>query len=134
MGGSASLHPDQFPRETQTMKSSARNHFAGTVVHIQSGVVNDELTLELHGGIRIVATMTSQSRKRLALEIGSPAFALVKAPSVVVLQGDADVLLSARNQLRGTVGSVQSGAVNSEVVIALADGIDVAAVKVWRHA
>ena len=36
--------------------------------------------------------------------------------------------LSARNQLRGTVKKVEHGAVNSEVTIELADGIEVVSI------
>jgi molybdopterin-binding protein len=36
--------------------------------------------------------------------------------------------LSARNQLKGTVKKVEHGAVNSEVTIELADGIEVVAI------
>jgi len=36
--------------------------------------------------------------------------------------------LSARNQLKGTVKKVEHGAVNSEVTIELADGIDVVSI------
>jgi molybdopterin-binding protein len=36
--------------------------------------------------------------------------------------------LSARNQLRGTVTKVEHGAVNSEVTIELADGIEVVSI------
>jgi molybdopterin-binding protein len=36
--------------------------------------------------------------------------------------------LSARNQLKGTVKKVQHGAVNSEVTIELADGIEVVSI------
>ena len=45
------------------------------------------------------------------------AFALVKASSVVVVADPATTLLSARNQLAGTVVSAQPGAVNAEVEI-----------------
>ena len=53
----------------------------------------------------------------MGLAVGSPAFALVKASSIVVVADAGSTLLSARNQLEGTVVSVQPGAVNAEVEI-----------------
>ncbi|WP_394810203.1 TOBE domain-containing protein [Phytohalomonas tamaricis] len=43
----------------------------------------------------------------------------MKAPWVMVMTEDSGIRLSARNCLKGTVKTVQDGAVNSEVVIAL---------------
>ena len=54
---------------------------------------------------------------RLGLAVGVPAFALVKASSIVVVADAGATLLSARNQLSGVVASVQPGAVNAEVEI-----------------
>ncbi len=39
------------------MKTSARNHFAGTVASVKTGAVNDEVELALAGGPRIVAVV-----------------------------------------------------------------------------
>jgi molybdate transport system regulatory protein len=103
------------------MKTSARNQFEGTVTSIQEGAVNDVVELGVGPGLRIVATITSAARAHLALKVGSPAFALVKASSIILLTEADDVRLSARNQLNGTVASVKTGAVNSEVLIDLKD-------------
>jgi len=65
------------------MKTSARNQFEGMVKAVHTGTVNDEIKLEVAGGLRIVATVTSESRTNLALEVGAKAFALVKASSIV---------------------------------------------------
>lgn len=112
-----------------TMLTSARNHFAGKVVRIASGAVNDEVELELSGGARIVAIITHESLQHMALAVGDSAVALIKASSVIVATGvDGDVKLSARNRLKGTVSRVQPGAVNSEVVIDLGGGNSVAAI------
>lgn len=110
------------------MKTSARNHFDGTVTAVRSGAVNDEIELEATGGLRIVATVTSESRAALDLKPGAKAFALVKASSIILLTESDDVKLSARNQFRGTVHRVVEGAVNSEVVLDLPGGGSVAAI------
>ncbi|QSX75250.1 TOBE domain-containing protein [Lysobacter arenosi] len=109
------------------MLTSARNHFAGKVVRIATGAVNDEVELELSGGARIVAIITHESLQHMALAVGDSAVALVKASSVIVATG-ADVKLSARNRLQGKVARVQPGAVNAEVVIDLGGGNSVAAI------
>ena len=118
--GSVVAPAPQFLEE-HPMRSSARNQFFGTVSAVRAGAGNDEIDLTVGGGHRIVAVVTRESSERLGLAVGAPAFALVKASSVVVVGdsgGDAgNTLLSARNQLAGTVASVQPGAVNAEVEI-----------------
>ena len=111
------------------MLTSARNHLAGKVVRIATGAVNDEVELELSGGDRIVAIITHESLEHMKLAVGDSAIALVKASSVIVAREDGTSMkLSARNQLQGTVTRVEPGAVNTEVVIALAGGNSVAAI------
>lgn len=110
------------------MNTSARNRFAGTVCAVRAGAVNDEIELALIGGLRIVATVTRESRDELQLEVGAKAFALVKASSIVLMTGAGEVRLSARNQLGGSVDRIVPGAVNTEVVLDLAGGGTVVAV------
>jgi molybdate transport system regulatory protein len=110
------------------MKTSARNQFSGTVRAVTSGAINDEIELDVAGGVRIVATVTRESRTELALEVGAKAFALIKASSIMLMTDAADVRLSARNQLAGKVARVVPGAVNTEVVLELPGGGMVAAI------
>jgi len=115
------------------MKSSARNQLAGTVSAIIAGAVNDEVELSLGGGQHIVATITHGSTARLGLAIGVAAFALVKSSSVIVVTDAGTTLLSARNQLAGTVVGVQPGAVNAEIEID-AGGIRIVAIVTQESA
>jgi molybdate transport system regulatory protein len=111
------------------MKTSARNQFLGKVTQVRRGAVNDEVTLEIAGGQHIVAVITHESTRDLGLQPGVPAFAMVKASSVILLADDGGgARFSARNQLAGTVFQVQRGAVNSEVVIELGGGGKLAAI------
>lgn len=110
------------------MKTSARNQFSGKVVDLKEGAVNDEVTLEIVGGQRIVATITRDSCDSLSLVVGAEAFALVKASSVIVVTELGRARLSARNQLVGKIVRVQEGAVNSEVSIELPGGGTIAAI------
>jgi molybdate transport system regulatory protein len=111
-----------------SMKTSARNQFVGTVSAIRAGAVNDEIEVEILGGQRIVATITGESTQSLGLAPGTEVFALIKAPSVIVMTGDRAAKLSAGNQLSGTIVRLKTGAVNSEVVIALPGGLTIAAI------
>jgi molybdate transport system regulatory protein len=110
------------------MKTSARNQFAGTVHALRAGAVNDEIELEVIGGLRIIATVTHESRNELGLQVGAKAFALVKASSIMLMTDAGDVRLSARNQLAGRVTRILPGAVNTEVVLELPGGGSVAAI------
>ncbi|MEK2604954.1 TOBE domain-containing protein [Burkholderia arboris] len=104
------------------MKTSARNQLFGKVASIVRGTVNDEVTLTLPGGQAVVAVLTHESADALGLQEGADACALVKASWVVLAVDDADLKVSARNQLRGSVEAVAAGAVNSEVTLALDGG------------
>jgi molybdate transport system regulatory protein len=111
------------------MKTSARNQFLGKVTQVQRGAVNDEVTLEIAGGQRIVAVVTRESTEDLGLQAGAQAVAMIKASSVIVMVDDGrGTRFSARNRLAGTVFQVQRGAVNSEVVIDLDGGGKLAAI------
>jgi molybdate transport system regulatory protein len=103
-------------------RTSARNQLSGRVVAIRKGVVNDTVELELPGGERVVATLTSESTHDLGLEIGTAAIALIKASSVLVALQDDGMRLSARNQFPGTVIQVTVGPVNADIRIRLAGG------------
>lgn len=111
-----------------TWRTSARNQWAGAVVGIRRGAVNDELEVRLSSGDVLVAIVTHESANGLALQVGREVVALVKASSVMVGKGRARLPLSARNQFAGMVKRVTRGAVNAEVVIGLRRGQTVAAV------
>ncbi|MEX3931595.1 Molybdenum-pterin binding protein [Paraburkholderia piptadeniae] len=110
------------------MRTSARNHFAGQVTAVKTGAVNDEITLRTQDGLDIVAVITHGSASSLGLAAGKPAFALVKASSVIVMVDADSSKVSARNCVAGTVASVTKGAVNSEVIISATGGAQIAAI------
>ncbi len=117
-----------------SMKTSARNQFLGKVTAIKPGMVNDEIDIEIPGGERLVATITSESTRSLELSVGSEVYALIKAPSVMVMASDAPFRLSACNQLAGKVYRLHPGAVNTEVAIELAGGAYITAVVTHESA
>lgn len=66
------------------MKISARNVLRGTVRKVELGAVNAQVTLELAPGITIVSIVTLESARSLGLAEGKPAYAVIKASSVMV--------------------------------------------------
>ena len=109
------------------MKTSARNQFLGTVKSIKTGPINAEVVLDIGGGDTLAAVITNESVEHLALKAGSEAYAMIKAPWVIVTTSDG-FKTSARNELRGTVVRCQEGAVSGEVIIELSGGKTVAAI------
>jgi molybdate transport system regulatory protein len=101
------------------MKTSARNQFPGTVSAVNKGPVTAQVTIRTAGGAEVVASMTSAAAERLNVAVGQEAIALVKSSEVVLVTDFAGYALSARNQLAGTIASLQRGTAVSLVSIAL---------------
>jgi len=66
------------------MKLSTRNTLGGTIQRLVRGPVHTEVTIRIAKGVDIVAVITTFSARRLKLKKGQPAYALVKADSVMV--------------------------------------------------
>lgn len=66
------------------MKLSARNQLKGKVVSINKGAVNSIVSIDIGGGNIMVATISCAAVEELGLEIGSDAYAIVKATNVMV--------------------------------------------------
>lgn len=122
----ANIADDLFLLRGLTMKTSARNQFFGTVAAIEAGAVNDLVKIGMPGGQTIVASITCNSRQALDLQVGSEVFALIKASSIILACQDGEVRFSARNQFAGTVSRIETGAVNSEVVVQVGESTLVA--------
>lgn len=110
-----------------SMKTTARNQFAGSIKAIESGPVSTQVTVMLAGGQDIVATLTTAAADRLKLAVGKEAIALVKSSAVVLVTDFAGYLLSARNQFAGTISRVERGAVSSLVILTLPGGANMTA-------
>jgi molybdate transport system regulatory protein len=110
-----------------SMKTSARNQFAGIVSSLSLGPVSAEVGIRLKSGEEITATMTTAAARRLKLEEGKEALALVKASAIVLVTDFAGWQLSTRNQLEGTVSRIEAGAVSSLVVLTLPGGATITA-------
>ena len=62
------------------MKLSARNQLKGKVININKGAV----TIDNGGGNIITATISCAAVEELGLEVGSDAYAVIKATNVMV--------------------------------------------------
>jgi molybdopterin-binding protein len=71
------------------MTLSARNQLTGKVVNVIHGNVMAEVIVELDGGQRVTAAITSQSAKSLKLEVGKRVAAVVKSTDVMIGIPDA---------------------------------------------
>ena len=104
------------------MKTTARNHFAGTISAVEIGPVTAQATMTIAGGQEITATMTALAANKLELKKGKAAIALIKASAIVLVTDFAGYTLSARNQLTGTISRVDKGAVSSVIGLTLPGG------------
>ncbi|QSA95749.1 molybdopterin-binding protein [Methylococcus sp. EFPC2] len=66
------------------MKLSARNVLKGTVKQVTPGAVDTEVILELSPGVEIASIITKTSAESLGLKVGGTAYAIVKAPNVII--------------------------------------------------
>lgn len=99
-----------------SMKTSARNQFAGPVVAIKEGVVDTEIRIQLGPQLELTAIVTRESAENLGLALGRDVLAFVKASSIMLCVGQ-DSQISARNCFTGTIASLSAGPVNAEVAI-----------------
>ncbi len=66
------------------MKLSARNILKGRIKSLKRGPISSLVVLEIAPGIEIVSTITAESSATLKLKKGQPAYAIIKASSVLV--------------------------------------------------
>lgn len=66
------------------MKLSARNTLKGTIKQVTPGAVDTEVTLELSPGVELVSIITKKSAENLGLKPGKAAYAIIKAPNVMI--------------------------------------------------
>jgi molybdate transport system regulatory protein len=120
--------PDLVPLlRRMSMRTTARNQFAGTITALLKGPATAQVTLVLAGGQQICAAISAAACARLQCKKGQEAIALVKASEVVLVTDFAGFQLSAQNQLAGTIARVQKGAVSSLVAVVLPGGVTITA-------
>lgn len=105
-----------------SLQTSARNQFFGTVLARDHQAVQQHLDILLADGKTVISVrLTQQSGERLRLDAGKEVLALIKAPWITVY-ADTFPAPASDNTLHGTVSHVESGADNSEVLVALPGG------------
>lgn len=104
-----------------SMKSSARNQFAGPIEELKQGTVDCEVRLRLDEQLDLTAIITRESAENLGLAVGKDVQAFVKSSSILLVMDDA-TRISARNRFCGEVTRIHEGPVNAEVTLALPGG------------
>ncbi len=66
------------------MKLSARNIFEGKILSVKKGPTSTLVKIEVAPGIVLSSSITTDAATELKLKKGSPAFAIIKASSVML--------------------------------------------------
>ncbi|WP_027051164.1 TOBE domain-containing protein [Mesorhizobium erdmanii] len=66
------------------MKIHARNVLEGTITEIVKGATTSHVRIDIGGGAIVTASITNEAIADLKLEKGQQAYAVVKAPDVMV--------------------------------------------------
>ena len=105
------------------MRTSARNQFAGILVSITPGKVNDELGIMVNASQTLIASITHESCRELQLVVGAKVFALIKASAVVLHLPNESDTPPAKNALLGTIHTITQGEHQSELAVLLKSGM-----------
>jgi molybdate transport system regulatory protein len=125
---SVSAYPLRAPARAPRLRTSARNMLSGTVSAIVHGPIHAEVGLLVNDRIVIDALVTNSSVEALRLHPGGQAVALIKPSFITLVEDVPGLRLSARNLIGGTVVSITVGEVESEVVLDIGGGTELAAV------
>lgn len=68
----------------ETMKLSARNQLAGTVLEISAGAVTTTVKVQLAGGDVVTSSITKEAADELGLATGKAVTVVVKASDVIL--------------------------------------------------
>ena len=101
-----------------SLQTSARNQLFGTISHIERHELHDLIFIALNDNQHISATITHGSTVRLQLETGKDVVALIKGPSVVVVN-ETSSELPYDNQLKGNIKAISRGKTSAEVTVGL---------------
>ena len=104
------------------MKVTTRNMLEGVFTAVEKGAVNDEIDIDLKGGLKISAIVTCKSTETLGLRPGREVLAMVKGINVLLVRDLEGYVLSSRNMLPGTVKQVKKGEIMASVSVELDNG------------
>ena len=104
------------------MKVTTGNVLKGVVKAVKTGAVNDEVDIELKGGLEIAAIVTCKSTEKLGLKPGREVLAMIKGVNVLLARDTDEYVFSSRNMLPATVKGVKKGEVMASVALELDNG------------
>ena len=104
------------------MKVTTRNILEGVVTSVKRGVVNDEVDIDLKGGLKVSAIVTCKSTETLGLCPGREVLAMVKGVNVLLARDTDGYLRSSRNMLPGKVTGIKKGQIMASVAVELSNG------------
>ena len=117
-----------FVEKETSRKTSARNAFFGKISRIRRGDIQSVVEIASISGYTVVAVITNDSLSRLGLRAGAMIVAEVKAPWVTVYKSDKEPNSTAQNNFRGTVQRITRGKLTCEVVVRVADGLELCSI------
>ena len=107
------------------LQSSTRNQWRAEVLSIKTGVVRNEVSVRLPGGVIIVASVSRACLTELALDFGVPVTVLVKTPMVQLMMGAEGYAVSAENQFQGLITDIVGDGLSVEAIVQLSSGLKV---------
>ncbi len=110
-----------------SMQISARNQINGIVELISNEAVNAEVYIRLKSGYTLVSVITNTAVSNLDLKLGDEVVAIFKS-STVLLSTEITLSISARNKIQGVIDSINKGEINSEVILDIGNGDNIASV------
>ncbi len=109
------------------MKISARNVLSGKIVEVKKGQIMAIIKLALSTGNTVTSIITNESVDNLGLHPGKNAAAIIKADSVMIGKGEANLQISARNIIKGKIKKIKEGMVMAEIILDVGDSNLIAA-------
>lgn len=124
----AAVTPLSRKAPAHPLRTSERNMLRGIVTSITYGEVNAEVGLLVNDHLVIDTLVTNASIDTMGITPGCAAVALIKSSFITLLRDTPGLRISARNQIGGVVSDLVAGPVESEVVIDIGSGAELAAV------
>ncbi|MBU2623257.1 MAG: TOBE domain-containing protein [Proteobacteria bacterium] len=117
-----------FLEKESSRKTSARNSFFGKIQMIHRGDIQTRVQLTTTGGQSVTTVITNDSVERLGLKSGMLITAEVKAPWVILQQGDGEPECTAENRFNGIIARINRGEINTEYVVRIPDGTELCSI------
>jgi molybdate transport system regulatory protein len=121
-----------FMEKESFRRTSARNSFFGKITALRQGDIQTLVELTTHAGQAITTVITNDSLERLGLKKGKLITAEVKAPWVILQKQVKEPASTAENRFPGVVARVNTGRVNTEYVVRMADGTELCSVATTK--